>query len=134
SAIGWRGNSSGVRFGIGHTNAGLAFFRAVNEFRTTGVGASCDFLINNAGNVGIGSPSLAPTLTSKLEIFAQDGLGINGFQPFVTLRDTNASNKSSFIQGVNGDVVLLTNSRAAMVLKDGNGNVLIGGAPSQHRL
>ncbi|MCA1817772.1 MAG: hypothetical protein LC746_15520, partial [Acidobacteria bacterium] len=72
------------------------------------------------GNVGIGTTT--PTSTSKLEIAAQDGLRITGFQPFLTLRDTNAANRSAFVQGVNGSLVLLTNSRQSMVLKD-NGHV-----------
>lgn len=134
SAIGWQTNASGNRYGIGHTTAGLAFFRTASNLGTTGNAATYDMRIDNNGNVGIGNISLASALTSKLEIFAQDGMRISGFQPFLTLLDTNGGNKSSFMQGANGDAVLLTNSRAAMVLKDGTGNVLIGGAPSQHRL
>jgi hypothetical protein len=131
SAIGWRGNSSGFRFGIGHTNAGLAFFRTGNDLGTTGVAPSYDFLINNSGNIAIGSPSLTPTLTSKVEIFAQDGLRINGFQPFLTLNDTNGGNKQSFVQAVNGDAVLLTNSRAALTVKDVSGDITINGHATQ---
>src|SRR5207253_4970557 len=74
------------------------------------------------GNVGVGTA----TPSSKVEIAAQDGLRIRGFQPFLTLTDANGGNRSAFMQGVNGDAVLLSNSRAALVLKDGSGNVGIG--------
>ncbi|MBI3950062.1 MAG: hypothetical protein HY314_06370 [Acidobacteria bacterium] len=76
---------------------------------------------SGSGNVGIGTANP----TSRLEIAAQDGLAITGFQPFLTLRDANAGGKRSFIQGVNGDLVLLTNSRAALVVRDGDGLVSV---------
>ena len=62
--------------------------------------------------------------TSKVEIIAQDGLAISGFQPFLTLRDANAGSARSVVQGVDGDIVLIPNSfiggGAAMVLKTGS--------------
>ncbi len=82
------------------------------------------------GNVGIGT--INPT--SKLEIIAQNGLAITGFQPFLTLRDTAGGNRSGFVQSVNGDVILLTNNRSALTVKDGTGTVnvrtlaILGGA------
>jgi hypothetical protein len=77
--------------------------------------------INTAGNVGIGTVSP----TSKLEIAAQDGLAITGFQPFLTLRDANAGGKSGFVQSLNGDVLLLTNSRKALIVRDSDGLVSV---------
>jgi hypothetical protein len=77
-----------------------------------------NFLIDSSGNVGVGTD--APT--SKVEIAAQDGLKITGFQPFLTLDDSSANGRSAFVQGVNGNLVLLSNSRQSMVLKD-NGHV-----------
>jgi hypothetical protein len=124
------------------------------QVRTTFQGnTSTDFIVDPFGNTGVGTAAPAAKLQvsggtavfdgnvgigttnpiSKLEIAAQDGLKISGFQPFLTLRDTNATNRSSFVQGVNGNVVLLTNSRQALVLKD-NGHVslnvleILGGA------
>jgi hypothetical protein len=134
SAIGWQTNASGNRYGIGHTTAGLAFFRTAGNLGTTGSPATYDFRIDNSGNVGIGGIGLGTGLTSKMEIFAQDGMRISGFQPFLTLRDTNGGNKSSFMQGVNGDAVLLTNSRAALVVKDITGSVGIGTSTPQSML
>src|SRR5439155_4975659 len=125
SAIGWQSNALGNRYGIGHTTGGLAFFRTAGNLGTTGSPATYDLRIDNNGNVGIGSIGINTSFVSKLEIFAQDGMRISGFQPFVTLNDTN-SGKQSFMQGVNGDAVLMTGSRAPLVLKDISGNVGIG--------
>lgn len=79
------------------------------------------------GNVGIG----VEIPTSKLEIAAQDGLAITGFQPFLTLRDTNAGfNTRSILAGANGDFGFHPNSfiggSPAVIIKDGSGNVGIG--------
>jgi hypothetical protein len=82
-------------------------------------------VINGSGNIGIGTT----TPTSKVEIAAQDGLAITGYQPFLTLRDANASGKRSFIQGVNGDLVFIpdsfANKGAAMVIRNGDGLVTV---------
>ena len=89
-------------------------------------GGAAMVLKTGSGNVGIGTSDP----TSKVEIIAQDGLAISGFQPFLTLRDANAGNARSVVQGVDGDIVLIPNSfiggGAAMVLKTGSGNVGIG--------
>jgi hypothetical protein len=74
-------------------------------------------VVDSFGNVGVGTASP----TSKLEVAAQDGVKISGFQPFLTLND---GGRKSFIQGVNGDVVLLPESRVGMVVK-GNGHVSV---------
>jgi hypothetical protein len=83
------------------------------------------------GNVGIGTQ----TPFSKVEILAQDGLAITGPQPYLTLRDTfGGSNKTSYMQGINGNAVLLTNSRAALVLEDVTGNVGLNTYTPAHHL
>jgi hypothetical protein len=105
------------------------FFESASGLKAGGVLVSDSYAFANPGkndlivkgNVGVGTG--APT--SKVEIAAQDGLKISGFQPFVTLNDTN-TNKPAFMQGVDGDAVLLTNTRAALVLKDVTGRVGIG--------
>jgi hypothetical protein len=85
-------------------------------------GANIDYL---NGNVGVGTANP----TSKLEIAAQNGLAITGFQPFLTLRDTNASNKRAVIQSANGDLLFYPDSfiggNPAVVIKD-SGHIGIG--------
>ena len=56
--------------------------------------------ISPSGNVGLGT---SPT-SNKLEIAAQDGLQIHGFQPFLTLIDSNSSDARARIQTANGDI------------------------------
>src|SRR5207247_1962067 len=59
--------------------------------------------INTAGNVGIGG-SLTPV--AKLEVVAQDALRLVGYQPFLTILDSNAGYARSRIQGYDGNIVL----------------------------
>jgi hypothetical protein len=75
--------------------------------------------VDTTGNVGIGT--IAPT--SKLEIAAQDGLKITGFQPFLTLRDTNSANNSSYIQSAGGN--LFVHSDAGNMIQPRNNNGLM---------
>ncbi len=86
------------------------------------------------GNVGIGTT----TPTSRLEIAAQDGLAITGFQPFLTLRDTNAGGARSILAGGNGDFGFYPNSFIggfpALLIKNQSGNVGIGVTDPQAKL
>ncbi len=54
------------------------------------------------GNVGIGN---SPNPIGKLEVVAQDALRLIGFQPFLTLLDSNAGFARSRIQAVNGGFI-----------------------------
>lgn len=84
----------------------------------------------SSGAVGIGTSSP----TSVLEIAGQDGLAVTGFQPFLTLRDTSASNARGVIQSSNGHLHFYPNSfigtSPAMSILTGGGNVGIGTTPS----
>lgn len=59
--------------------------------------------------MGIGTS----TPTSKLEIAAADALRITGYQPFLTLTDTNAGNARGRIQSAAGDIFIYTESSIA---------------------
>ncbi len=63
-------------------------------------------LADTGGNVGIGTSSPS----SKVEIAAQDALKINGFQPFITMKDTNAGGARSLIQAADGGFNFYTES------------------------
>ena len=94
--------------------------------------------LDKSGKVGIGSA----TPVSKLDIVGQDALGLFGYQPFLTLWDSNAGYTRSRIQGVAGDVALETERYVAtgdpaqgiIVLKSGSGNVGIGTGNPQAKL
>ncbi|MBI1805872.1 MAG: hypothetical protein HYR76_02325 [Ignavibacteria bacterium] len=62
AAIGWHANGAGNRFGMGHTNNGFYIFRTASEPGNAGSPATYDFLINDNGNVGIGTTNPSSTL------------------------------------------------------------------------
>jgi hypothetical protein len=68
--------------------------------------AATRLVIDTTGNLGVGVTSP----TSKVDISAQDGLRITGFQPFLTLRDSNAGNARGIVQSVSGGLSFLTES------------------------
>ena len=188
SAIGWRSNAAGRRFGIGQTNTGLYFFHTASDPGTTTSPAIYDMFINDAGNVTIGAgdtgtskldiaaagdgaellrfstnrpwvfrqirtgPSTGLELrstvgqkafeittveginvatfladggnskvgigtispTSKLDIVAQDALGITGYQPFLTMTDNaNGGISRARIQNANGGINLFAEAAFA---------------------
>ena len=78
---------------------------------------------------------------SAIEVHAQEGLQIVGYQPFLTLNDSNNQQFATCrMQGVNGDLAFYTFSTitlkqdAAMVVKTNSGNVGIGTANPSGKL
>ncbi len=136
AAIGWRANAAGQRFGMGHTNTGFYFFRTASDPGTTASPADYDMVINDAGNVGIGT--FEPT--SKLEIAAQDALKITGYQPLLTFQDANAGNARGRIQSVSGGLNFFTESYMsgvngfAFLTLNNSGNVGIGSSQPVSKL
>jgi hypothetical protein len=60
AAIGWQANQGGQRFGMGHSYAGFYLFRTANNPGTIGSPALYDFVVDDSGNVGIGTTSPTP--------------------------------------------------------------------------
>jgi hypothetical protein len=147
SAIGWRSNTAGQRFGIGRTNGGLFFFRTPSELGTRNAAPTYDFLINDDGRFGIGTTSLT---ASKMTVEGQDAMTLRGFEPYLTLQDSNRR-LSHRIQSAHGDLNFFSGIYACLpngpfnrtcdyfydepsvVIKDG-GNVGIGTPLPQAKL
>jgi hypothetical protein len=53
SAIAWKANAAGQRFGMGHTNSGFYFFRTTSDPGTTGAPAVYDMSISDTGVVSV---------------------------------------------------------------------------------
>jgi hypothetical protein len=64
---------------------------------------------DSLGQIGVGTPNPS----SKLEIAAQDGLQIRGYQPFLTLKDSNSNDARARIQNANGDINFFTEASLA---------------------
>jgi hypothetical protein len=85
----------------------------------------------NAGNVGIGGWDPDPT-SSRLQLYGQDGLRLVGFEPFLTLYDSNHGYNRSRIHAVDGAINLETESFVngsnpfAFLKLHNNGNVGLG--------
>jgi hypothetical protein len=132
--LAWFETSSG---GLGYlganTNKFIVGAAANKQLALRSNGSTEGLVIDTNGNVGIGTPNP----TSKVEIAAQDGLKITGFQPFLTLRDT-ATNARSILASGNGDFGFYPNSfiggSPAVLIKNNSGNVGIGTATPQAKL
>ena len=108
----------------------INFFKGIPDFNTSTYSYEPQLIIKNNGNVGIGYA----TPESKLDIAAQDGMRIFGYQPFMTLLDNN-SYHSARIQTADGNLIFWKgvanwetggyDYTAPMIVKN-SGNVLIG--------
>jgi hypothetical protein len=62
SAIAWRANSEGKRFGMGHTNGGLYFFRTTSDPASNAAPAVYDFGIADNGTVNVNGTLAVKTI------------------------------------------------------------------------
>lgn len=74
TAIAWKTNTAGQRAGIGHTNGGTLFFRTSSDPGAVNAPALYDMVINDVGNVGIGTT--APLDGYKLHVAGSAVFGI----------------------------------------------------------
>lgn len=78
-------------------------------------------------------PAAGAPVPSAIEIHAQDGVQVVGFQPFITLADANAGFAIARIQNANGDLVFYTQGGITanippMTIDSATGNVHFTGA------
>jgi hypothetical protein len=115
-------------FGIHLNGITLAQGSAASPSLNIATGGANRLSVKSDGNVD---------LAGKLNIVGQDGLGITGFQPFLTLIDSNTNQRGRIASG-GGDLSFypegsLHTGTAAMTVKSG-GSVGIGTTTPVHRL
>jgi hypothetical protein len=128
------GSGGNQFFLYSHTNgsAGSGSFRIYDA-----TNRADRFVLNNSGNVGIGTDN--PT-SSKLTLEGQDALSVRGYEPFITFFDSNHGYARGAIQQVAGGLNLFTDSYLSganpfgYLRLDNSGNVGIGSATPQAKL
>ncbi|MFO1499873.1 MAG: hypothetical protein U1G07_16020 [Verrucomicrobiota bacterium] len=68
AAIAWNANASGNHFGVGQTTDGFFIFSTASNPGAGGIPPSYRMVIDNAGNMGVGTP-WGYSLTSKLTVY-----------------------------------------------------------------
>ena len=69
AAVGWRANPGGNRFGIGQSGGGLYFFTTASDPGTPANPANYRMILNDAGNVGIGTIAPGRKLTVSSDFY-----------------------------------------------------------------
>jgi hypothetical protein len=119
---------------LGDANTGFAKARLQNAggnfvfYPQSGLNAANPTVVFNTLDPPPGAP-----VPSAIEIHAQDGLQVVGFEPFITLADANAGFAKVLIQNANGDIVFyaqggITAKIPAMIIESATGNVHVTGA------
>ncbi len=95
-------------------SAGLQLYSTVGlkQFEiTSSTGTNVATFLADDVNPRVGINNTAPI--SRLDIVGQDALGITGFQPFLTLRDSNAGNARARMQNAGGSFFFYTEASFA---------------------
>jgi len=104
SAIAWRSNTGGQRFGLGQSNGGLFFFRTASDPGTTGSIANYDLSISDSGLVGIGTTTPAAKLSVVRDWDGQQGaLDLRGDKPTLRLSGGSIAGNEQWIMHVGSD-------------------------------
>src|SRR5689334_3130544 len=94
--------------GNGNTNETLNFVGTTDAHAfVIKTNATEALRVDPAGKIGVGG---LPNSTSKVQIHAQDGVQISGYQPFFTLTDTNSGGMLARVQNADGKLVFYTQS------------------------
>ena len=86
AALGWQANAAGQRFGMGHSGTGFYLFRTASDPGSTASPALYDFVVNDVGNVGIGT------------VLPATRLEVNGI-----VRSTRVGQSGQYVQLDGGD-------------------------------
>ncbi len=111
AAIGWQSNNGGQRFGIGHTNGGLFMFRTASNPGDTTNSPIYDLVINDAGNVGIGTAFPLTKLMVGGTLSATN-VGIGTATPNHRLSIEGSGITESSVRSTNERAILSLDSRA----------------------
>ncbi|MCX6624905.1 MAG: hypothetical protein NTY38_28365, partial [Acidobacteria bacterium] len=136
-AIGWdANNTSGLRFGIGYTGGGLYMFRTPSPLGTSvgkGNPALYDFMINDAGFVGIGTIAPQTQLQIQGPSTTETSIKSTGAGSILSLDSTQLGQNQVWTleNGLFGTPGLFgiydrTAAQARLTISPGSGNVGIG--------
>lgn len=73
---------------------------------TAAGGTHCATFVADDANPRVGINTAAPI--SRLDIVGQDAIGVTGFQPFLTMRDSNVGNARTRMQNTGGSIHFFT--------------------------
>ena len=102
AAIGWQANQAGQQFGMGHSFGGFYLFRTASDPGTTGSQAMYDFVVDDSGNVGIGTT--APTPGIRLEVNGAALLTPGGSGGHIQFGAPNAESGMTIIGSARADL------------------------------
>lgn len=91
AAVAWQKNSANQRLGIGHKNGGFYLFRTAANPGTVADPATYDIVVDDNGNVGVGTAAPATKLDVEGDLRLLNGVAVNEFSTDNTLADSSPS-------------------------------------------